>query len=88
MLFRALVHAFPDAGLGVSVAADSVIYQTDVYSASNGSIGSPRRHTKLSWGSKGVLVLIGIRLGIDGVNPIYYDTIKVMSFVSCAITLA
>jgi ABC-type glucose/galactose transport system permease subunit len=27
-----------------------------------------------------LVVLIGIRLGIDGVNPIYYDTIKVRGF--------
>lgn len=74
---RTLVHAFPEAGLGVSVASDSVIYQTDVFSASNGSIGSPKRRAKLGWGSRGVLVLIGVRLGLDGVNPIYYDTIKV-----------
>jgi hypothetical protein len=24
-----------------------------------------------------VLILIGLRLGLDGVNPIYYDSIKV-----------
>ena len=33
---------------------------------------------KLSrWGGRGIVVLIGIRLGIDSVNPVYYDTIKV-----------
>lgn len=32
---------------------------------------------KATWGERAVLVLIGIRLGIDGVNPIYYETIKV-----------
>jgi cysteine protease ATG4 len=74
---RTLVHAFPEAGLGVSVATDGVIYQSDVYAASNVHIGSPRRHMKATWGERAVLVLIGIRLGIDGVNPIYYETIKV-----------
>lgn len=74
--FRALVHAFPKAGLGVSVAADSVIYQSDVYAASHNPIGSPKRHTRKSWGNRGVLVLIGIRLGIGGVNPVYYEAIK------------
>jgi hypothetical protein len=29
------------------------------------------------WGGRAVLVLVGIRLGLDGVNPVYYDTIKV-----------
>ena len=28
-------------------------------------------------GDRAVLVLIGIRLGIEGVNPLYYNTIKV-----------
>jgi hypothetical protein len=26
-----------------------------------------------------VLLLLGIRLGLDGVNPVYYETIKVTS---------
>lgn len=77
---RSLVHAFPEAALGVAIAADGVIYQTDVFAASHGVIGSPRRQARSTWGSRGVLVLIGIRLGIDGVNPIYYDTIKVCMF--------
>jgi len=34
---------------------------------------------RATWGGRAVLVLIGIRLGIDGVNPIYYETIKVRS---------
>lgn len=29
------------------------------------------------WGNKAVLILVGLRLGLDGVNPIYYDSIKV-----------
>lgn len=73
---KALVHAFPKAGLGVSVAVDSVVYQSDVYAASHNQIESPKRHTKKSWGDRGVLVLIGTRLGIDGVNPVYYEAIK------------
>lgn len=32
---------------------------------------------KQVWGDKAVLILIGIRLGLDGVNPIYYDSVKV-----------
>lgn len=31
------------------------------------------------WGRQAFLVLIGIRLGLDSINPIYYDTIKVRS---------
>ena len=70
------MHAFPKAGLGVSVATDSVIYQSDVYAASHNPIGSPKRHARKSWGNRGVLVLIGTRLGIGGVNPVYYEAIK------------
>lgn len=32
------------------------------------------------WGERAVLILVGIRLGLDGVNPIYYDSIKVGSY--------
>jgi cysteine protease ATG4 len=83
---RRLAHEFPEAGIAVSVAADSVIYQSEVYLASNlGSVqlqnGAPKAHPSSSkknkWGNKTVLVLIGIRLGIDSVNPIYYETVKV-----------
>ncbi|OCH89815.1 hypothetical protein OBBRIDRAFT_793889 [Obba rivulosa] len=75
---KTLVHAFPEAGLGVSVASDSVIYQSDVYAASRSNLNSPRRYDRSGWGDRAVLVLIGIRLGLDGVNPIYYDTIKAL----------
>ncbi|KAA1476293.1 hypothetical protein DENSPDRAFT_784808 [Dentipellis sp. KUC8613] len=78
---KTLVHAYPDAGMGVAVAVDSQIFQTDVYSASHPPISaatSPKRGRSSTWGGRAVLVLIGIRLGLDGVNPIYYDTIKTL----------
>ena len=102
------MQAFPEAGIGVSVAMDGVLYETDVLAASNvspyhynryhhsrmpttgaGSPGSKRARNRLhadqqrqsmlgsAWGQRPVLVLIGIRLGLQGVNPIYYDAIKV-----------
>ena len=75
-LFRSLVQSFLDASLGLSVAVDGQIFQMDVYSASHPPTQS--RPCKLSrWGARAVVVFIGIRLGIDGVNPIYYETIKV-----------
>ncbi|KAF9070477.1 peptidase family C54-domain-containing protein [Rhodocollybia butyracea] len=78
-----LVNAYPDAGLGVAVATDGLLTQTDVYAASHGASSSsyPRRRkgtTHTSWGDRPVLVLFGIRLGLEGVNPIYYDTIKML----------
>ena len=72
------MNGYPEAGIGVAIAVDGMLYQTDVHAASHGDhFGrSPRRHTK-SWGDRPVLVLVGVRLGIDGVNPIYYNTVKV-----------
>lgn len=80
-LRRTLVQAFPEAGLGVSVAVDGTLYQTDVFLASHSS--TRRRYAPgkgpTTWGDQPVLCLLGVRLGIEGVNPIYYDTIKVGS---------
>ncbi|KAF7356818.1 Cysteine protease [Mycena venus] len=75
---KALVQAFPACGLGVSVATDGVLYQTSVFEASH---TSPRPEAdsesdSISWGDRPVLLLLGLRLGLDGVNPIYHDTIK------------
>ncbi|KAG6905650.1 hypothetical protein DXG01_001444 [Tephrocybe rancida] len=81
---RTLVTAFPDAGLGVAVATDGVLFQSEVFTSSHtvaSSARSPRRHNKAlsaSWGDRPVLLLIGVRLGLDGVNPIYYETIKML----------
>ncbi|KAG6915733.1 hypothetical protein DXG01_010063 [Tephrocybe rancida] len=77
-----LVTAFPDAGLGVAVATDGVLFQSEAFTSSHtvaSSARSPRSHTKAlssSWGDRPVLLLIGVHLGLDGVNPIYYETIK------------
>jgi hypothetical protein len=75
--FRSLVQSFPDASLGISIAVDGQIFQTEVYSASHSPTQSPRPRKLSTWGDRAVVVLIGIRLGIEGVNPIYYETIKV-----------
>ena len=87
-LYRTLVSSFPECGLAVSVAIDSTLYQTNVFAASHGdmNIRSPRRryagNSTTTWGDRPVLLLLGIRLGIEGVNPIYYDTIKVSLLLS------
>ncbi|KAF8196684.1 hypothetical protein K438DRAFT_1967699 [Mycena galopus ATCC 62051] len=75
---KALVHAFPACGLGVSVATDSVLYQSSVFEASHTSARPETDSASgiLSWGDRPVLLLLGLRLGLDGVNPIYHDTIK------------
>ncbi|KAJ6468748.1 peptidase family C54-domain-containing protein [Mycena sanguinolenta] len=103
-----LVDALPICGLGVSVATDGTLYQTEVFAASHspssptflsaassassshGGHGSSfahrgpsssHRHARARESQgKGetlvVLLLLGIRLGLDGVNPIYYETVK------------
>ena len=74
------MHAFPEAGLGIYVASDGgMIYESEVLVASHShsGIASTRRHLRKVWGDRAVLILIGHRLGIDGVNPIYYDFLKV-----------
>ncbi|KAH8111525.1 hypothetical protein DFH11DRAFT_1729456 [Phellopilus nigrolimitatus] len=94
---KTLVHAFAEAGLGVSVATDGVVYETDVLAASNAgpymfrhsrmATSSPSTRRRRSgqpqslmsiWGQRPVLVLVGIRLGIDGVNPVYYEAVKAL----------
>lgn len=73
----------------MSVATDGVLFQTDVFAASNGRAisRSPRRQVGAAWGDRPVLLLIGVRLGIDGVNPIYYETIKVCASIPINISL-
>ncbi|KAJ7026273.1 hypothetical protein C8F04DRAFT_1125591 [Mycena alexandri] len=75
---KTLVQAFPTCGMGVSVAADGVLYQSTVFEASHTSppSESDSETGSLSWGDRPVLLLLGLRLGLDGVNPIYHDTLK------------
>ena len=81
---RALGNSFSPCGLAVATATDSMIYKSDVYAASRISSSSDdssdrtrdRKRTG-QWGDKAVLILVGLRLGLDGVNPIYYESIKV-----------
>ncbi|PVF96248.1 hypothetical protein CPB86DRAFT_517751 [Serendipita vermifera] len=83
---KRLVSEFEEAGLEVVLAVDSVVYQSEVYAASNGQKGatqpSKSKHGKKAqppkWGNRAVLVLVNLRLGIDGVNPIYYDSVKTL----------
>lgn len=89
---RTLTNSFSPCGLAVATATDSMVYKSDVYAASglpsrdwfdeDATAATPTSKRSSSergrtWGDKAVLVLIGLRLGLDGVNPIYYDSIKV-----------
>ncbi|KAG0056500.1 Cysteine protease atg4 [Gryganskiella cystojenkinii] len=64
---KALVHNFPESGLGVYVTTDGVIYKDQVEEAAT---------LKKSGGFGNLLILVTIRLGIDKLNPIYNDAIK------------
>ena len=83
---KQLVKEFPDAGIGVSVASDGVVYLDEVRAAainrSPTGTAPSRRRASVFW-QRPVLILIGIRLGLEGVNPMYYDSVKV-SLTSCA----
>lgn len=70
---RTLVDAFPESGIGVSVATDGVIYQSDVKRVA--TLGPPQQENGATW-QRPVLILIGVRLGLEGVNPMYYDSIQ------------
>ncbi|GAA5929229.1 cysteine protease ATG4 [Sporobolomyces koalae] len=63
---RKLVNEFEPAGMRVVNCVDGTLYENEVVAAST-------KDTK--WDTK-VLVLINLRLGIDGVNPIYHEAIK------------
>ncbi|GAA5958806.1 hypothetical protein JCM3765_006042 [Sporobolomyces pararoseus] len=63
---KKLVNDFEPAGMKVVSCVDGTLYENEVVAAST-------RDTK--WDTK-VLVLINLRLGIDGVNPIYHEAIK------------
>jgi cysteine protease ATG4 len=81
---KTLADAFPPCGVSVATSADGTIYKSEVYTASRLPNGEwPSTSDKPSterWGHKAVLILVGLRLGLDGVNPIYHDSIKVSLF--------
>ncbi|KAN0064567.1 Cysteine protease atg4 [Thecaphora frezii] len=77
---QALVSDFPEAGLGVALAHDGSVYLDEVRAAAaleraTSSSHGARRRASLGW-QRPVLILIGIRLGLEGVNPMYYDSVK------------
>lgn len=61
---KTLVGAFAPANLGVVLAMDTTVYQSQVFEAAG-----------IAW-SRPVLILLPVRLGLNGVNPIYFASIK------------
>ncbi|KAK6981095.1 peptidase family C54-domain-containing protein [Favolaschia claudopus] len=62
------------------------LHPSSLPSSASGSISSSRssssghglttKQKERRWGDRPVLLLLGMRLGLDGVNPVYYETIK------------
>ena len=65
---KALVGDFELANLGVVLAMDTTVYQSQVFEAAKGKYSN-------AW-DKPVLILLPLRLGLNGVNPIYFASIK------------
>lgn len=65
---KSLVNNFEPAGLKVVNVVDGAIYCSDVEAVAKAGTDQ--------WQNP-VLILVGLRLGIDGVNPIYHESIKV-----------
>ncbi|CEH16204.1 Cysteine protease required for autophagy-Apg4p/Aut2p [Ceraceosorus bombacis] len=70
---KKLVDEFPEAGLGVCLAADGVVYLNRVHIAA--ALPASREPSGDVW-QRPVLILVGIRLGLEGVNSMYHDSIK------------
>ncbi|KAJ9110646.1 hypothetical protein QFC19_001475 [Naganishia cerealis] len=87
---KTLANGFPLCGLAIVTATDSTIYASQVVAASHQPLGEwaqlfdtlPVRRRPPSgageWGGQGVLILAGVRLGMEGVNPLYHDSIKAL----------
>lgn len=69
---KTLVNEYPPVGLKVVNAVDGQVFKSEVTTMARGGGDE--------WATP-VLLLIGLRLGIDGVNPIYHDAVKVRSVV-------
>jgi hypothetical protein len=78
--FRSLVQSVPDSTLGISVAVGGQIFQTDTYPASYPPTHSPRPRKLSRLVRHAIVVLNGIRLGIDGVH---HQAIKVSGPLYC-----
>lgn len=88
-LCRSLTNNFAPAGLGVVTDVDGTVYGSDVLSA---SVKMSRHrhhhhHHERHW-QRPVLILVNLRLGIDGVHPSYHDSIKAIFALSQSVGIA
>ncbi|KAJ6592006.1 hypothetical protein B0H10DRAFT_2233049 [Mycena sp. CBHHK59/15] len=83
-----LVDAFPARGLGVSVAIDGTLHQTELalellghsqtFSRRSGKTRDGKEKDGKGRGDRPVLLRLGIWLGPDGANPVNQETIKLL----------
>jgi cysteine protease ATG4 len=66
-VYRALTNAYPEAGLRVYVSNDGADVYEDKFMEQARPDGATFRPT---------LLLLGIRLGIDRVTPVYWEALK------------
>ncbi|PWN21452.1 hypothetical protein BCV69DRAFT_282173 [Microstroma glucosiphilum] len=76
---KRLIDEYPRAGLGVSLASDGVVYLSEVKAEAKAtsrlSTMTVTDQSASSW-QRPVLILIGLRLGLEGVNAMYHEAIK------------
>ncbi|RHZ46205.1 hypothetical protein Glove_629g19 [Diversispora epigaea] len=65
---KALVEDFPVAQLSAYITKDGVVYKNDVYKTA--------KNNKQNKDFQSILILVAIRLGINNLNPVYYDALK------------
>lgn len=63
-----LANDFAPANLGVALAIDTTLYASEVFHVA-------RNDGVLGW-NRPVLILVPLRLGLNGVNPIYYSSLQ------------
>lgn len=65
---KILANDFTPANLGVALAIDTTLYGSEVFHIARGN-------GVQGW-NRPVLVLVPLRLGLNGVNPIYYNSLQ------------
>lgn len=73
---KQLVSDFSEASIGVVLDHDGVFHLNEVRASSAQQVGTGSRRKPDAVWQRPVLILIGIRLGLESVNPIYYDSVK------------
>lgn len=65
---KVLANEYAPANLGVALAIDTTVYGSEVFHVARGE--------GVSGWNRPVLILVPLRLGLNGVNPIYYNGLQ------------